>query len=191
MGERRVDGVTIRVLDFGKGSVREREVANGQECLAFEREDSPAWIQVTGLHDASKLHGLLDAYHIHPLVHDDILNTNQQPKVEDYGDYLFITARLLGPAGKDESEPRDLQHFAIILTARVVLSFQEAPSAAVDLVINRLREGKGRLREQGADYLTWALLDSLLDHYLLALDDLEDSVSALDEHVTLPENAAA
>lgn len=187
VGERRVDAVAIRVLDYGPEGVREREVADGRECAAFEGRDGPAWVQVTGLHEAERLRGLLEAYRVHPLVWDDIMNTNQSPKVEDFGDYLFITARLLTRAPEDSPERFEMLHFAMILTDRVLLSFQEAPAPLVfDPVRTRLIEGRGLLRSRGPDYLAWALLDAALDHYIRALDDLGDEVSALDERLTLP-----
>ncbi|RYD28403.1 MAG: magnesium/cobalt transporter CorA [Verrucomicrobiaceae bacterium] len=185
VGEQRMPEIEIRVFDYTQDDLRERDVADGAQCLAFEGSDSPAWIRVTGLHDTSRIHGLLETYHIHPLVQDDVLNTNQSPKVEDFGDYLFITVKLLALRGDDPENRIDLQHIAIILTPRVLITFQEAPSAVFDPVVNRLRQGKGLLRRQGPDYLAWALLDALLDHYLVVLDGLEEDVSRLDEALTL------
>jgi magnesium transporter len=186
LGEPRVSGVSITVLDFGQTELREKEVADGAQCLAFEGRDSPTWVRVTGLHETSRIHSLLEAYHIHPLVQDDILSTTQGPKVEDFGDYLFITVKLLTQRPEPAGERFDLQHFSLILTKRVLLTFQEGPSPVFDPVLLRLRQGKGRLRQQGPDYLAWAMLDAVLDNYLLALDDMEEEVARLDETLTLP-----
>ncbi len=186
VGERLVPEVQISVFDYGQHELREQEVASGAECVAFEGRDSPVWVRVTGLHETERIRSLLEAYHIHPLVQDDILNTTHGPKLEDFGDYLFITAKLLTLRPEPGGDRFDLQHFSLILTRRALLSFQEAPSAVFDPVVARLRHGKGRLRQQGPDHLAWALLDALLDHYLLALDDLEEEVARLDESLTLP-----
>ena len=188
VGDRRVPEVSISVLDYGQHEVREQDVLDGPQCLAFEGADSPTWIRTIGLHDAARIRSVLDAYHIHPLVQDDILNSNQGPKVEDFGDYLFITAKILTCRTSPGEDRFDVQHFCLILTKRVLLSFQEAPSPIFDPVLLRLRQGKGRLRLQGPDYLAWALLDALLDHYLVALDDLEEEVARLDEALTLPDS---
>lgn len=186
-GEPRMPEISITVFDFCPESVREQEVATGAECVAFEGGDSPVWVRVTGLHETTRIRSLLEAYHIHPLVQDDILNPHQGPKVDDFGDYLFVTAKLLSIRPDNSTEPYDVQHFSLILTKRVLLSFQEGPSAVFDPVLQRLRQGKGRLRQQGPDYLAWALLDALLDHYLLALDLMEEEVARLDELLTLPD----
>lgn len=185
VGERRMSEIEIKVFDYTQEELRERTVADGAQCVAFEGSDSPAWVRVTGLHDTTRIHSLLEAYHIHPLVQDDILNTNQSPKVEDFGEYLFITVKLLALRTDDPADRFDLQHFAIILTPRVLLTFQEAPSPVFDPVLTRLRQGKGLLRRQGPDYLAWALLDALLDHYLVVLDGMEEDVNRLDESLTL------
>ncbi len=185
-GEHLVPEVTIHVLDYGPEEWRERDVSSGSECVRFEGGDSPVWVRVTGLHETERIRGLLEAYHIHPLVQDDILNPSQGPKVEDFGEYLFITVKLLTVRPELGPDRFEVQHFSLILTNQVLLSFQEAPSLVFDPVMLRLRQSKGRLRQQGPDYLAWALIDALLDHYLVALDDLEEAVAVLDEALTLP-----
>lgn len=178
--------VTMTVFDFSPGELKEKTVTSAAECLAFEGDDSPAWICVTGLHETESIRSLLEAYHIHPLVQDDILSTAQGGKVEDFGDYLFITVKLLTQRAGSVEERFDLQHFSLILTGRVLLTFQETATPIFDPVRVRLRQGKGRLRQQGPDYLAWALLDAVLDNYLLALDGMEEDVARLDETLTLP-----
>jgi len=186
VGEQRVSEVTFRVMDYSPAGVRELQAGTAGQCVDFEGRDSPTWIMVTGLHEVDKIGALLEAYGIHPLVQDDILNTNQPPKVEDFGSYLFVTARQLTLAPEECDEDFDVQHFSAILTERVLITFHEAPSPVFAPVLTRLKEGKGRIRNQGPDYLLWALLDALLDHYLLALDAIEEEVAELDEELTLP-----
>jgi magnesium transporter len=187
VGERRVARVTFRVIDYCPEGVRELETESVPDCVDFEGKDSPAWIMVTGLHDVERIGELLRAYHIHPLVQDDILNTNQPPKVEDFGGYLFVTAKQLMEAEGTHGEMFDLQHFSAILTDRVLITFHEAPSPVFAPVLQRLREGKGRLRTMGPDYLVWALLDAIMDFYLAALYRTEERLVALDEQLMLPD----
>jgi magnesium transporter len=186
VGERRVNEVTFRVIDYSPEEVKELHSTSVPACVEFEGRDSPAWIMVTGLHDVAKIGELLEAYSIHPLVQDDILNTNQQPKMEDFGTYLFITAKQLTETGPDCVEPYDLQHFSLILTERVLITFHEAPSEVFAPVLQRLKDGKGKLRTRGPDYLMWALLDAILDYYLEALGHLDEKVAAHDEELTRP-----
>lgn len=191
VGEQRVKDVTFRVTDYTADSVREMQSGTVPDCVEFEGKDSPAWIMVTGLHDVAKIGELLEAYGIHPLVQDDILNTNQPPKMEDFGNYLYITAKQLTLTAGDCAEPFDLQHFSLILTDRVVLTFHEAPSEVFAPVLQRLRDGKGKLRSRGPDYLTWALLDAILDHYLAALAQMDEKVAGQDEALTQPDTTVS
>jgi magnesium transporter len=188
VGERRVDRVTFRVVDYNTTEIREIDSAEVADCVAFEGNDSPAWIMVTGLHETDKIGELLRSYEIHPLVQDDIVNTRQQPKVEDFLSYLFITAKQITTHNGENRI--DLQHFSMILTSRVVITFQEAPGPVFEPILQRLRDGKGRLRSSGPDYLAWAVLDALMDNYLVALAEMEDETSTLDETLCADENGA-
>ena len=176
-------------MDYSPDGLRELRADSAEQCVAFEGRDSPTWIMVTGLHEVDKIGALLEAYGVHPLVQDDILNTNQTPKVEDFGAYLFVTARQITEAPDECDDDFDVQHFSAILTDRVLITFHEAPSPVFAPVLARLKDGKGRLRRHGPDYLLWALLDALLDHCLAALDGVEDDVAALDEALTIPDAA--
>ena len=192
VGEQRVPHMTLRVIDYSTEELRELDAREVAHCVEFEGRDSPTWIMVTGLHETEKIGDLLDAYEIHPLIQQDILNTQHQPKVDDFGQYLFITARQISPKGSNSE--LDVQQFSMILTDRILLTFHEAPTTIFDPVLARLRDGKGRLRSGNVDYLAWALLDAVMDNYLLALDALEDQIADLDDRlaandpdVTMPE----
>lgn len=167
--------------------MKELQTGNVADCVAFEGKDSPAWIMVTGLHDVARISELLEAYGIHPLVQDDILNTNQPPKMEDFGSYLFITAKQLTQSNGGCAEPFDLQHFSLILTDRILITFHEAPSEVFAPVLQRIKEGKGIIRSRGPDYLMWALLDAILDYYLAALRRMDETVATQDEELTKPD----
>lgn len=183
VGERQVDRVTFRVIDYSAEDIRELDAEHPEHCVAFEGQDSPVWIMVTGLHEAQKISDLLSAYDIHPLIQQDILNTEHQPKVDDFGNYLFITARQISL--RQPNGEIDIQQFSMILTARVLISFSEAPTTLFDPVLARLRDGKGKLRSCGVDYLAWALLDALMDNHILALNALEDEIAQMDEKLAV------
>ena len=188
VGRQRVEKVTVQVVDYEEDGVREFSSGTVAECVDFEGRDTPTWIRVIGLHDPGVIGPMLEAYGIHPLIQDDILNTNQPPKSEEYGDYIFVTLKQLVQCGAGDQRTWETRHFSMILTNRVVLTFEEEPTPVFDPVLLRLREGKGRLRKRGPDYLAWALLDATLDHYLVACDDLGEEVAAMDERIMLHQN---
>jgi magnesium transporter len=190
VGERRVQQIGIRVLDYTSEHFKETETASVAECVAFEGRDSPTWIMVTGLHEPKIIREMLEAYGIHPLIQQDILNTAHPPKLDDLRDYLFLATTLIELRSGTQEREIDSQHFSLILTERLLITFQEAPTEIFSPVLKRLRDGMGRLRTQGPDYLMWALLDSIMDHYLLVLGELEDTVSGLEEKITEDTRAA-
>jgi magnesium transporter len=130
------------------------------------------------------LEELNTCFRLHPLVLEDILNTDQRPKMEDYGDYLYIVLKTLFMAGNlgDEVESEQV---SLILGRNFVLSFQEKENPLFEPIRERLRSGKGRLRKMGPDYLVHAVLDAIIDHYFVVLEKLGEKIEFLEEEVVI------
>ena len=141
-------------MDYNEAGCEEKEIKALNECFYYSDVSTVSWIDVEGLHEVEIIRQMGDCQGIHPLVLEDILNTNQRPKVEDYGDYLYIVLKVLrnGEDGKIVAE-----QVSLILGATFVISFQEGMKGNVfNLIQQRIRNGKGRLRSQGADYLAYS-----------------------------------
>ncbi len=176
VGEQRVKEVTFRIFDYNEEKVVERTSAELEECLKLDSSETPTWIQVCGLHDTEAIGRLLSAFQIHPLIQQDVLNTGHRLKLDDFEDYVFIAVKEI----VSENGLGELRHFSMVLTPHAVLTFQEEPSSLFDPVEERIRHAKGQIRKRGADYLAWAILDALVDHFRLTLDHLADEVENLD-----------
>jgi magnesium transporter len=126
-----------------------------------------------------------DCYGFHPLVLEDILNTDQRPKMEDYGEYVYIVLRSLEyNHQKDEIESDQI---SIILGQNFVFSFQEKEGDTFDPLRERIRTGKGRIKKMGADYLAYTLMDSIVDNYFIILEKQGERIELLEEQlVTSP-----
>jgi magnesium transporter len=137
------------------------------------------WIDVTGLADASAISEIGELFGLHSLALEDVVHIHQRAKVEAFEDHLFIVARMVSANEELESE-----QVAMFLGPRFVVMFQERPGTdCLDRVRDRLRQGRGRIRELGADYLVYSLLDAIIDGYFpvlqgfgAALDELEDEI---------------
>jgi magnesium transporter len=116
---------------------------------------------------------------LHPLVLEDILNTNQRPKVDDYGDYLFIVARFFEVDGENQQIGSD--QVSLILGPNFVLTFQERPSGRFDPVRDRLRQNRSQIRKLGADYLAYSLLDAIVDRYFTILENIGERTEELED----------
>jgi magnesium transporter len=137
------------------------------------------WVHVDGVHRVETLEKVGSCFQLHPLVLEDILNTDQRPKMEDYGQDLFIVLKMLN---YDEKTGQiAAEQISLVLRSHSVISFQEGGGGVFASLQERIRNGKGRLRKMGADYLAYALLDFIVDHYFLILERLGERIELLEE----------
>lgn len=180
IGERRTDRVALRVIDYDESHVQERLFHDARDGLVAPPESGARWVDVTGLHDLDVLKGVGDGFGLHPLVLEDVANTNQRPKVEDYGDYLYIVFKMMIYKGKGDV---DSEQVSIVLGRNFVISFQERESDVFEPIRERIRPGKGLIRKQGPDFLVYSLLDIVVDHYFAVNEALSDEIEALSDKV--------
>jgi len=172
-------------MDYDEAHFQEKETKTIEECLLFKDKPTVTWINIDGLHQVEILERLGECYGLHPLVLEDILNTDQRPKMEDYGEYLFIVLRMLNY--NDKSSEIEAEQISLILGTNFVLSFQEKEGDTFNPIRERIRNSKGRIRRMGADYLSYSLLDSIVDNYFIILEKLGEKIEFLeDELVTRP-----
>ena len=168
----------IRIIDYDEDSIAEHPVEQVPECIALRDTPTTTWIDFTGLADIDALRELCEGFDIHPLVQEDIVHTHQRPKVEEHGSYLYVVLHMLS-VDEDRSSIQSEQ-ISLILHGNTVLSFQEKPGDVFEGVRERLRVGKGRIRGWGADYLLYALIDAVVDHYFLILEWMGDLIEDLE-----------
>ena len=180
-GEKKVDRITIRVIDYDAQNFTEREVERIADCLDYRDTDTTTWINVNGLHETELLRDLGTHYGLHALVLEDIVNTHQRPKVEDYGDYLYIVCRMLSLA--EDGLRLDSEQISLVVGRNFLLTFQERPGDVLEPVRERLRKGRGRIRSSGPGYLGYALLDAVVDHYYHVLERFGEQIEDLEEQM--------
>ena len=181
LGEKRVEQPTVTVTDYDERDARERTVATPEECRQYFDRKTVTWINVTGLHDAELLERLGEVFKIHPLVIEDILNTGQRPRFEDHGESIFCVVKMLY-RGKGDGEIVSEQ-VSMVLGRTCLVTFQEMEGDVFDVIRDRIRTGKGRIRKMGCDYLAYALLDAIVDNYFIVLEDVGDKIERLQEAV--------
>jgi magnesium transporter len=151
------------------------------------------WINVDGLHEVEVLGTLGERFGLHPLVIEDILNTAQRPKLEDHGEYLFVVVKSLYHGAGPDGDP-EIEQISLVLGPTYVLSFQEREGDEFEPVRDRIRTEKGRVRQAGADYLAYTLVDLIVDQYFAVLERFGDQIESLEEELILaptPETAHA
>jgi magnesium transporter len=184
VGEKRAEEVKITIIDYDETHFQEREAKTIEECLPLKDRPSVTWINVDGLHQVEILERVGDCFGLHPLVLEDILNTGQRPKMEDFDDYVFVVLKMLYD---DQKNGITTEHISIVLGSSFVMSFQEMGGDVFNPIRERIRSGRGRIRKMGADYLAYALLDSVVDNYFIVLEKLGEEIEFLEEElVTSP-----
>jgi len=165
--------------------LQEEEIETVDECLPFKDKPTVTWVNVDGIHEVEVLERLGDCFGLHPLVVEDILNTDHRPKMEDFGDYIFIVLKMLYYSDKDNEVVTE--QISLILGPNFVISFQEREGDVFNPIRERIRSEKGRIRKMGADYLAYVLVDSIVDNYFIILEKLGERIEFLeDELVTNP-----
>ncbi len=183
VGERRTDRPHITLFEFDADTLLEKRFKSVGESREHARGAGTLWLNVHGLHEPEVMAEIGRRFGLHPLVLEDILNTDQRPKVDDYGDYLYIVARFFdydtatGAIGSDQ--------VSIVLGEDYVLTFQERPTGTFDPVRERLRGDKGQMRKLGADHLAYSLLDTLVDRYFAVLEQFTERTEALEDRLLL------
>jgi len=179
VGEERAGGIRITFLDYDKQNFQEKEVAVAKECFPLRDTQTISWINIDGIHDTVSIEQIGKCYKIHPLVLEDIVNTEQRPKLEDFGTYCYVVLKMLT---FDETECRIVsEQVSLILGHNHVISFQETIGDIFDSVRERIRQGKGIIREMGPDYLLYNLLDALVDGYFVILEKMGERLEGLEE----------
>ena len=171
--------ISIEVIYYDEHTFEAQTLTALRECPYLHDGHTVTWVNVTGLSRVEVFEQLGQCFGLHPLVLEDILDTHQRPKVEDYDDYLYMVVKHL--EYDQETEAIGADQVSLVLGPQFVVSVQERPGDPFDAIRERLRTGKGRLRKLGADHLAHALLDAIVDSYFLFVERLGDQVDLLQE----------
>ena len=180
IGDRLTEKTKITVFDYDEAHLQEKEIKTVGECRQFKDSPTVAWIQIEGIHDTQILEELGAVFGLHPLTLEDILNTDQRPKMEDFCEYIYIVLKTFYNHA-DENNETTSEQISIILGPTFVISFQEKETDIFKPIRERIRAGKGRLRKSGADYLAYSLIDTIVDNYFTILEHLGEKIEIIEE----------
>ena len=166
---------TITVLRYSERDLDEAAITAPADLAIWLRGEGVVWISVTGLGDSRILQEVGSLIGMHPLALEDAVDPRHRPKVEDYQDYLFIVARAI-------AEGVDADQVSLFVREKLLVSFAEGATGAFASVRTRLRDGKGKIRARGADYLAYALIDALVDACFPVLEDFGEALERLEDH---------
>ena len=180
IGDRLTEKTKITVFDYDEAHLQEKEIKTVGECRQFKDSPTVAWIHIEGIHDTQILEELGAVFGLHPLTLEDILNTDQRPKMEDFCEYIYIVLKTFTNHA-DENNETTSEQISIILGPTFVISFQEKETDIFKPIRERIRAGKGRLRKSGADYLAYSLIDTIVDNYFTILEHFGEKIEIIEE----------
>ena len=181
IGEQRGAAPCIEVIEYGPGHLERRQLAAAEECLACPGLPTVTWVNVEGVGRVEMLQRLGDCFGIHPLVLEDIVNTDQRPKTEEYGSFIYVVLKMLTPT---QAGGICAEQVSLVLGESWLLTFQEGLDGdPFGPVRERLKNEQGRLRNQGPDYLAYALLDVIVDNYFVVLERVAERIEDLEEEL--------
>jgi len=178
-GEKKIDNVKISVIDYDQNNIQEKEVKDIKECFPFKDKPTVTWVNIDGLHDIEVIEKIGNYFEVHPLVLEDILNTDQRPKMENFDKYFFFIVKML--YFDEKLQEVHTEQVSLILGENFVISFQESIGDVFDSIRERIRNSKGRIRSRGTDYLIYALLDAIVDNYFIILEKIGENVESMEE----------
>lgn len=184
-GEQKSERIQIKLFNYTEDSFEEKVVDLNDVSLLRPEKSAIHWINVEGIHDVKTIEKLGSCFGIHPLVLEDILNTGQRPKIENYERYAYIVVKMLFYDNKLDEFTTEQESF--ILGENYVISFSERKAEIYNALREGIRQGVGRIRKMGADYLLYNLLDVIVDNYFVVLEELSEKIEVTeDELVTNP-----
>ncbi|MFC1699888.1 magnesium/cobalt transporter CorA [Candidatus Omnitrophota bacterium] len=171
----------LEIKFYDEKEFQEKEIKTVEESFHFRDTSTVTWINIDGIHDVKIIEKIGSHFGFHPLMMEDIVNTGQRPKLEDFESYIFIVLKMLyfdEKAGEINAE-----QVSLIIGSNFVISFQEKEGDVFNPLRERIRSAKGRIRKTDADYLAYSLLDAIVDNYFLILEKSGEKIGAIEEKV--------
>ncbi|MBW8331200.1 MAG: magnesium/cobalt transporter CorA [Prolixibacteraceae bacterium] len=184
LGTKKVDRPKLRLMHYTPEIIVETEPDNLEVCKAAIVENSVTWINIDGLHDAEMIQKLGELFTIHGLLLEDMLDTGQRPKLAETDELMVVILKMIDYDKK--SQNLSSEQISMILDDNYLITLQERVGDQFDHIRERIRKGNGRARRKSADYLTYVLLDTIVDNYLDTIEILGDIIEKLESRIFLP-----
>jgi len=171
----------ITLINYNKTKLEKRIVKSIEEILTFQSDDTVTWVIIDGLKEVSIIDAIGQHFDIHALVLEDILNTHQRPKYEEFDSYLYLVIKALA-LGENKLSV-DYEQVSLLLMKNLVFTFKEKPDALFDPILERLNNEKSNLRKWGSDYLLYVIMDAVVDEYFVLQDAFDEFIETVEEEL--------
>lgn len=182
VGEIKAEKIVIRAWIYNSETLIEKELKTVEECQALKNQPGMnLWINVDGLDRVNVIEKLGSYFGVHPLTLEDVLNTGQRPKTEEYESYIYSVLKMI--ILDEIREEIIIDQVSIIFGSNYILSFQERAGEVFNPIRERLKNPGSRLRKNGVDLLAYSLMDAVVDNYFLILENVGEEIEDLEEEL--------
>jgi magnesium transporter len=181
VGTVKAEKIKITLIDYNETTFEVKELETVEESFSCKDTSTVTWINIDGVHQIDIIEKIGKHFELHPLVLEDIVNTSQRPKMEDFDSYLFLVLKML--YRKDNGKEAKSEQVSLVVGPQYVITFQEIEGDIFNPVRERIRSGKGRLRKRGSDYLAYALIDAIIDNYFIVLEKMGEEIEELEKEL--------
>lgn len=181
VGDQKTDKPRLRIIDYDTMMLRDEFIESVESLSGCKSTASTSWLNIDGLHISELMTKIRDTFGLSPLMLEDIVNTGQRPKIEEFPDTVFVTLKML--ALSEDQTKIHAEQLSAVLTGKCLLTFQEKPGDVFEPVRERIKRQTGRLRKLGADYLLYTLLDCVFENYLKVIEIMGERIEEFDEEV--------
>lgn len=178
-GQKKIDHVLVRVIDYDANNLDELSIQNIAELGKYKTDETVTWLNIDGLHNTAVMKEIAQALDLEQLVMAEVLNTEARPRIVEYDNCTLITIKMLQQ--EENSGIIHVENLSLILTESVLITFQERKGDVFEPVRERIRKQRKRIRNSGTDYLTFALLDIVIDNYLYIISVFGEKIEALED----------
>ena len=180
-GEKKTDEVTIRIIDFDSNLLEEDAIKAIGDVKKYKAKDTVTWLNIDGLHNTNVMEQISKEFGLENMILAEVLSTDSRSKVIEFNNCIFISIKMLQL--NESTRLVSVENLSLILTESVLISFQERKGDVFEPVRERIRKQKKRIRNGGTDYLTFALLDIVIDNYLYVLSVLGEKIEVLEDNL--------
>jgi len=185
-GDKKIDNVLLRVIDFDSTNVEENSLNKVKEVLKYQEKDTVTWFNVDGLHNKEVMEEIAQGFNFDSLVIANIMDTHSRPRVHEFNNNIFISLKML--QYNENTETIFVENLSLIITDSVLISFQEKKGDVFEPIRERIRNNKKRIRNSGTDYLAFTLLDIVVDNYIYIISILGDKIEAIEDAMLIDPN---
>lgn len=175
--------IWLEIIDYNSESSKQYIIDEISDTINIKNKDSITWLNINGVHSEEIIHKVWVEYDIHPLVLEDMSNTTQRSKIEEYDEYIFMVLKIV--YFSEETNSISIEQLSIIVGENYILTLQEKPGIIFNGVRERIKNWKWKIRKMWSDYLMYALTDALVDSYFWVLEKISNKIESLEEKLLI------